>query len=82
MTPMDCVWGALGISIRVLGTEMDRMDRLWSALGMSVGVPGTTWITSGRKIKRNPKKYEKNGTFMTEKALNFKVFLDGKCDKP
>ena len=82
MTPMDCVWGALGISIRVLGTKMNPMDRLWGALGMSVGVPGATWITSGRKIKRNPKKYEKTGTFMTEKALNFKVFLDRKCDKP
>ena len=61
---------------------MNPMDRLWGALGMSVGVPGTTWITSGRKIKKNSKKYEKNGTFMTEKALNFKVFLDQKCDKP
>ena len=76
MTPMDCVWGALGISIRVLGTKINPMDRLWGALGMSVGVLGTTWITSGRKIKRNLKKYEKTGTFMTEKALNFKVFLD------
>ena len=79
MTPMDYVWGALGISIRVLGTKMNPMDRLWGAL--SVGVPGTTWITSGRKIKKNSKKYEKTGTFMTEKALNFKVFLDRKCGK-
>ena len=78
MTPMDCVWGALGISIRVLGTKMNPMDRLLGALGMSVGVPGTTWITSGRKIKRNPKKYEKHGTFMTKKALHFKVFLGPK----
>ena len=76
MTPMDCVWGALGITVRVLGTKINSMDRLWGALGMSVGVPGTTWITSGRKIKRNPKKYEKTGTFMTEKAIIFKVFLD------